>query len=164
MKNVPTIVLVLRFSLADQRCFNFHRWHQLIIIEMIKWRMIRFALSHQSGEMGSCQMMTLDGHIIFRHKHYLQTLSTLSSGINPISAMSQVWAKVLSLPSCSHDHWTSCHNMPLGRLWQDLWEAKRGWGAGLPVNRWEVIICVKPSHSQAPPLVNISTAAESSKR
>ena len=34
-------------------------------------------------------------------------------------------------------------------------------GGKLVVNRWEVIICVKPTHSQAlPPPLNISTAAD----
>ena len=37
----------------------------------------------------------------------------------------------------------------------------RGGGGKVPVNRWGVIICVKPTHSPAPPLLNISTAPSS---
>ena len=37
----------------------------------------------------------------------------------------------------------------------------RGGGGKAPVNRWGVIICVKPTHSPAPPLLNISTAPSS---
>ena len=38
------------------------------------------------------------------------------------------------------------------------WEEE---GGKVPVNRWGVIICVKPTHSPAPPLLNISTAPSS---